>query len=370
MRQVGIVFGGPSPEHDISILTGLQAARALRSTGVQVHGLFWNKSGEWFLVDPLKEAQAFANERPDGGQSLYLRLGSEPGFYPPAGRLGRAKPIELEAVVNACHGGPGEDGSLQAVLDQAGIAYTGPSARTASLGMDKLAFYGVVAQAGLPALQRVLLDRSTSEVPFDPPFIVKPRFGGSSIGIEVVSDLPTAQMRLGANVHLRAGAVLEPYRPDLFDIQIAARNYPGFELSAIERPLRKGVSKEILSYSDKYIAGEGMSTAPRELPAAVSNEFAERLRSYAKTVAGLVGIRGIMRFDFMAGADEQLYVNEVNTIPGSLSHYLWIDPKVAFEKLLSQMIEEALEVPSFSPVVAGADGSVLRSASSIAAKLA
>ena len=370
MRQFGVIFGGPSPEHDISILTGLQAARALHKSGAKVIGLFWNKLGEWYQVDPLAEASAFASSQPAGAQPLFLRLGSEPGFYPPSGRLSKGKALELEAVMNCCHGGAGEDGSLQAILDLMGIPYSGPNARTALIGMDKLAFHALMTQNSISALPREPLFKSTEALSFDGPYIVKPRFGGSSIGIEVVADLETAKMRLDANIHLRSGAVVEPYRPELFDIQVAARSFPAFELSAIERPLKKGAVGEILSYSDKYIAGEGMATAPRELPAELDPKVEQEIRTTAAKVTELVGLRGVMRVDFLMAEDSSLYINEVNTIPGSLSHYLWIEPKIPFERLVTQLMEEAIASPTYVAVVAGADGSVLRTASSIAAKLA
>ena len=121
-------------------------------------------------------------------------------------------------------------------------------------------------------------------VGFDGPYIVKPRFGGSSIGIDVVADLAVARARLGANTHLATGAVLEPYRPDLHDLQIAVRTLArARQLSAIERPLRSaGASGEILGYADKYVGGEGMASAPRELPAdAAAPERRARSRACA-----------------------------------------------------------------------------------------
>jgi D-alanine-D-alanine ligase len=204
--------------------------------------------------------------------------------------------------------------------------------------------------------------------PFDGPYIVKPRFGGSSIGIELAGDWATARALVRASVHLRAGAVVEPYRPDSVDLNVAMRSYPELQLSAIEQPLRSAGQSEILGYADKYLGGEGMARAPRELPADIPADIEKQLRDAASAVAGLVNVRGVARIDFLYD-DGQLYVNEINTIPGSLSKYLWIDPVVPFTQLLQDMIAEATARPSLHWTAAGADGSVLRAAGSVASKL-
>ncbi len=374
MPDVAIIFGGPSPEHDVSILTGLQAAHELLRDGVTVRALYWSKVGDWFDVDPALEASAFVDGVPRGATPLRLMTGPRGGFVAEGSRLGRARSYPLDVAIVCCHGGPGEDGTLQGLLDLSGLAYTGPTVASASLGMDKLAFFGLVRSAGLPALDRVALGPETGTASFDGPYIVKPRFGGSSIGIDVVADLATARALLETNRHLDAGAVLEPYREDCFDLQIAVRTWPTLELSAIERPLRTpraggAGTPEILGYADKYQGGEGMASAPRELPAALAEQLCETIRSTASSVARLAGVRGVARIDFLCDG-AQIYVNEVNTIPGSLARYLWVDPHLSFGSLLSDLMDEARSGPTRHWSSAGADGSVLRGAASIAAKLA
>jgi D-alanine-D-alanine ligase len=365
---IGVVFGGPSPEHDVSILTGLQAVRTLVGAHGDVFGLYWSKTGDWFRVPPTLEAADFLDGVPRRAVALRFGLGADGGFTDLAGRLGRAKTLPLDVAVNCCHGGPGEDGSLQAAFDLAGIPYTGPGAAGAALGMDKLAFAGLMADAGLPALPRRLLGPATTDLGFPGPYIVKPRYGGSSLGIDIVEDVVTAVARLDANPHLRRGAVAEPYRPDLFDLNIAARLWPEPELSAVERPLRSTEAAEILDYRDKYVGGEGMASAPRQLPAELPAALTAALRSAAAEIARLAPVRGVARIDFLSDGDAW-FVNEVNTIPGSLARYLWVDPPVTFLDLLEAMIDEARSRPAFRPTAIGADGTVLRSAGGIAAKL-
>lgn len=367
----GVVYGGPSPEHDVSILTGLQTVRALQSIpGVSgCHSLYWSKTGDWFEVPVNLEARHFISGIPEGAQPLRILTGSTGGFLMKKGRFASKDDVlPVDVVVNCCHGGPGEDGTLQAVLDLAGIPYTGPTAAGAGLGMDKLAFGAMVAAAWLPMLPRLPLSEDSPAPGFPGPYIVKPRFGGSSIGIEVVADVQTAKARLRSNTHFRRGVVVEPYRDDLYDLQVAVRVWPDLELSAIERPLKRGPGSEILGYADKYSGGEGMASAPRELPAPISPDLERQLRSAATEIALLTGVRGIARIDFLSDGDA-LFVNELNTIPGSLARYLWIDPKIAFGQLLLDMIGEALARPSFFYSVAGADGSALSGAGSIGSKL-
>lgn len=365
---VAVLFGGPSPEHDVSILTGLQALRELDVAGRSPIGLYWTKAGDFVAVEARAEAESFLGGVPARSREVTLRLGAEGGFYEPS-RVGRGRRLDVDAVVLATHGGPGEDGSLQAALDLAGVPYSGPDVAGAALGMDKWAFGAAVALAGLPVLPRALLTEATEHVGFAGPFIVKPRFGGSSIGIDVVADLATARARLTTNPHLGRGAVIEPFRADLHDVQIAIRSYPSVAVSAIERPVRRTAGAEILNYADKYVGGEGMVSAPRELPADLPADRRDALVAAAHVVARVASVRGVARLDFLAG-DDEWFVNELNTIPGSLSKYLFIDPAVPFLDLLDGLVAEATARPTHRYSAAGADGLVLRSAGSIAAKLA
>ncbi len=369
---IGVAFGGPSDEHDVSVLTGLQALHELHRAGRKVLGIYWSKPGGFYGISPMLEAMAFREGVPREADPLSMEVGPKGGFFSRS-RLTR-KRIPLDVIVNCCHGGPGEDGALQAMLEMAGLSFTGQGLAGSALSMDKLAFHGVVAASGMPVLPRVLL-RSESEVsgkgdvPFGPPYIVKPRFGGSSIGVEGVADLATAHARAKVSPYLQRGTVVEPYRPDLVDLNVAVRCFPAIEVSAVERPIRQSDSKEILSYEDKYSGREGMASAPRELPANVDETVKNDIIDISRSLVDLVALRGITRVDFLWGEGE-LYLNEVNSIPGSLARYLWIDPERRFIELLDGMVSEALVGPAVAYGASGADGSVLEKASSMASKLA
>jgi D-alanine-D-alanine ligase len=368
MTRPAVVFGGPSPEHDVSILTGLQAARALTDAGTEVSAIHWAKTGEWYEVPATLEAEAFATGIPARAQPIELVLGPGGGFEGEA-RLGRRRRLEIGAILNCCHGGPGEDGSLQAAFDLAGMRYTGPSVTGAALGMDKLAFGGTVRAAGLPALPRELLTADTPAPAFTGPYIVKPRYGGSSIGIHVAQDHETARALVRTQPLLRAGAVLEPYRPEAVDLNVSVRTWPALQVSAVEKPLRAAQPGAIYTYAEKYLGGEGLSSARRELPADIPAEVEARIRDATLLVARLAEVRSVARIDFLWDGGE-LWVNEINTIPGALAKYFWEHAGVPFAQLLADMLAEAEAGPARRFDVDGADGSALRAARSIADKLA
>lgn len=361
MSRPAVVFGGPSPEHDVSILTGLQFALALSKAGREPHAFYWSKSGTWHEVDPSLEAADFIDGAPKKARELQLLVGT--GF------VAKKKPLPISAIANCCHGGPGENGTLQGVFDLCGYRYTGPSALSAAVGMDKFVFGAMVEAVGLPSLQRIAATGAIEETPsFDAPYIVKPRFGGSSIGIEVVEDVETANVVISTSVHMRDGAVIEPYIQASADLSIAIRTYPELQLSAIERPTRGRTTTGHFDYEEKYMSGRGLADAERELPASLSPAAEETVRRCARAVAEALPVRSIQRLDFIERGDE-VWVNEVNTIPGAIAGYLWVDPPIAYEQLAVDMIDEAVASRVQGYSTAGATGSLLRSSGSISSKL-
>ncbi|MFZ0015582.1 MAG: hypothetical protein WAL25_15870 [Acidimicrobiia bacterium] len=352
-----VVFGGPSDEHDISILTGLQVARALDD----IEAIYWSKSGEWHSVDPTLEAGDFVDGVPRKSREISFVVSPGQGF------VVKKKPLAIEAVLIACHGGPGEDGTLQGMLDLTGLRYTGTGQAASALGMDKLAFGSAMAAAGLPTLPRTLVTTGDEPAPsFAGPFIVKPRFGGSSIGIEIAEDWATVLALKGSSRYLDQGAVVEPFLAGSRDLQVAVRTHPAWELSAVEAPARSGDG--IYSYDQKYLAWGGEVSGGRELPASIDEATMKGVHDLSRRVTDVAGLRGICRIDYLE-KDGSLYVNEVNTIPGSMSVYLWIDPPVSRAQLFRDMLAEAASVPTREFSTAGSDGTALRSAGTIASKL-
>ena len=357
MSNPAVVFGGPSPEHDISVLTGLQAARLLSEAGRDPVAIYWSKVGRWYRVDPDGEAAHFAAGPPPKSRELRFVAGPQVGW------MAKRRALGVDTALLCCHGGPGEDGALQGALDIAGIRYSGPDAAASALAMDKLAFGALVGASGYPSLPRRLV-MTGAQPEFAPPYIVKPRFGGSSIGIEVVDDYETALALLRSSPHMDRGAVIEPYLEGSRDLNVAVRTYPELQLSAIEAP----VSEQFYGYREKYLSGGGIEGSERELPADLPEELEARIRSMASTVTEIAGIRSMARLDFLE-RDGELWVNEINTIPGSLSLYLWVDPPISRRRLVLDLVAEleGSEARMFS--TAGADGVALHSAASIATKL-
>lgn len=352
-----VVFGGPSDEHDISVLTGLQVAHALE----EITAIYWSKSGEWYQVDRSLEAGDFVDGVPRKSKEITFVGAPGQGF------VQKRKPMGIDTVLIACHGGPGEDGTLQGMFDLAGVRYTGPGQAASALGMDKLGFGAAMAAAGLPTLPRTLVATGKEEPPdFVGPYIVKPRFGGSSIGIEVAEDWETVLALKASSRFFDQGAVVEPFLAGSSDLQVAVRTHPEFEMSAIEAPARSG--EGIYSYDQKYLAWGGEVSSGRELPADIDDDTEARIGELALRVAETAGLRGIARIDFLARGGE-VFVNEVNTIPGSLAVYLWIDPPRGRAELFRDMLAEAGAGPTRVFSTAGSDGTALRSAGTIASKL-
>ena len=351
MSLPAVLFGGPSPEHDISITTGLMASRTLGDC----HAIYWDKTGRFHLVEAGLEPQDFADGTPRKARELSFVV--EPG----AGFLLKRRPLGLSVLVLATHGGPGEDGTLQGMLDLVGYRYSGPGQAGSALGMDKLAFGATVARMGLPTLPRVLLSAEPPE--FDGPYILKPRFGGSSIGIEVVEDHATATALAKSSPHHGEGTVVEPFLDGVRDLQVALRFHPSVQTSAIEEPAQ--VAGGVYSYQQKYLAWDeasGVSNPTADLAPNVERE----VRRMAELVGRMIGVRGIARVDFLLMGD-MLYVNEINTIPGSLSGALWAP--ITREELLRDVVAELESSAPRRYSTHGADGTALRNARSIASKL-
>jgi len=366
-----VVFGGPSPEHEISILTGLQAERVLTAAGHSVVPIYWSPTGEWFRVPAATEAKDYLEGAPRDSVVLEARVSGEPGLY--RRKKFGVERVDIEAALLCLHGGVGEGGGAAAVFSLLGIAATGSTVFAGAVGIDKLAFGGLMHAAGIPSLPREAVSALT-EPTFSAPFIVKPRFGGSSIGIEIADDVDAARALALASIHLRTGAVVEPYRPDLVDLNIAFRTYPTLEITQLEKPLRGGSGSALYSYAEKYLAGgsgseAGLTSAPREFPAVVPDAVHARARELAELVADVTRLTGIVRVDLLLDeATGDLYVNEVNSIPGALSLYLWAPQQPAATVLIDALTEARDRRVVFSQAGFGG-GAALRAAGGIAGKL-
>ena len=357
-ESIAVIFGGPSDEHDISILTGLQSSRIL-SNKYDVKNIYWSKDNKWYLVNNALESIDFVDNDDIFKKELTIKYDSEPGFYL------KKKKISFEVAVNACHGGPGEDGTIQSLLSLLNINYTGPSLTTSQIGMDKYVFFTLMKEIGIPVLDKHLVSKNTKPN-FSGPYILKPRFGGSSIGVEVVDDYKTA-ISISSNSDLyNQGATIEKYLEESLDLLVAVRSFPQIDYSDIEKPIRSN-NFELFSYTDKYLENGGLEGSKRELPAQISKTIEEKIEIELNKLNEILNIQGIARVDFLL-QDNELYINEINTIPGSHALYLWSNLGKSKFELLNDMIDEALSKKTIWSTE-GSDGLALKSAKDIQSKL-
>ena len=356
--KLAVIYGGPSPEHDISILTGLQAAKIL-SSKYEVLNIYWSRDNKWYLVDNNLESKDFLENKDIFKKEISIKLDSNPGFYL------KKKKIEIDLIVNSCHGGPGEDGTLQSLFALLKLKFTGPSLTTSQLCMDKYAFFTLMSSNNIPVLEKQLVSKNVNPQ-FDGPYILKPRFGGSSIGVEIVEDYKTAISITSTSDLYNQGATIEKYLEESSDLLIAVRSFPMQNYSEIEKPIRTS-SFELFSYNDKYLDNGGLEGSKRELPATISTEIESQIKKILTLFVEQIEIRGISRVDFLYH-NESLYLNEVNTIPGSHALYLWQNIGKSKFELLNDMVEEAKNNNTHWSTV-GSDGVALKSAKDIQSKL-
>ena len=364
--KVGVAFGGRSVEHDVSIITGLQALDVLSERHLPIP-IYIARSGRWYTGEALREL------------SVYQRDGGDPdaeeiNFDLHNGRLLRAAPsggsrlrgrraggraeqsIQLDAVVLATHGTQGEDGCLQGALELAQLPYVGPPVGAAAAAMDKITTKALLAQAGLPALDHLALRREAWELDradclaramraFTFPIYVKPASLGSSVGVSRCLDEPALTEALELAFELDRACLIEPSVEGGIEVNCAVIGRPGSQprASVCEQPV---AAEEFLSFQDKYMSASktaGMKGAQRLIPAPISETLTAQVQNLAKRAFSAFGCAGVTRVDFLVDSAERIYVNELNTIPGSFSFYLWEPAGVPFAQLMDELLDLAVE---------------------------
>lgn len=357
MIRIAIFFGGKSVEHEVSIISGLQALNAFKGD-YDLTPVYVARSGDMYVgpavgrVESYRDAQALvaASRRvicvADGGR--YFLEG-----YPPK-RWGRRARLEFDLAFPIMHGTNVEDGALQGFFKTLGIPFVGPDVTASAVGMDKYFMKTVLKDAGLPVLAACKVRareffRHTAgtvaaiEAATRYPVIVKPLNLGSSVGIKKAADGAQLAEALEYALQYADTAIAENAVANLREINCAALgDGDGAEASECEEPVGTDL---ILSYDDKYGAGaKGMSGAKRKLPAPLAPGERENIRSLAVRAFLALGCDGVARVDFlMDGATGQVWVNELNTIPGSLSFYLWEPLGLTYAQLLDRLVALALK---------------------------
>ena len=355
---VAVVFGSRSVEHEISVITACQVMPLLRELGAEVIPLYITKEGSWITKPSFQELSTFRAILPADGEPVLLDLATGHLRAGSSSRLSRPRDLAVDVLFPVLHGTFGEDGTMAGLAAMARIPQVGADTLSSALGMDKLRSKELFQAIGLPVVPgRAASSLSEArevagELGF--PLVVKPNRGGSSIGVGLATDPPELDQAVSLALEFDPQLVLERAVLGAADLNCAVkRQEPRF--SEVERPLK---SSGLLSYSDKYAnQGKGAGSATgtkqeipkasdgdsrRELPAAISESTKEQVQHLAVAAFDALGCAGTARVDFLLSDAGELYLNEVNTIPGSLAFYLWEASGVSFPALLEELVREAL----------------------------
>jgi D-alanine-D-alanine ligase len=333
----------------------------------EVVAVYATEGGEYYVVPEFNVADytglplnphafdAFAR-----GKGRRVIVGAEKGRLLSAigrGLTGeRLSPVDVDVAFSIVHGSHGEDGSLQGVFELADVAYVGPNLVPAAIAMDKIAAKAAFRGFGLPTVEGIWFDRAAWQAEPAPlvekvkalglPVFVKPATLGSSIGVSRVNaddDEYSLAFAVDTVLNYDRRCIVERAVPDGLDINCAVMRGPdGVRVSQCERPVK---DEEVLDYAAKYLRGskqEGMAAARRVFPADIPDEVAARVRSMAETAYTELSMRGLARIDFLvAPSTWDVYINEINAIPGSMATYFWELEGMKTAEVLDQLIAEA-----------------------------
>ena len=400
-KVIAVVFGGRSVEHDVSVLTGLQFLEALDPGKYEGLPLYVDALGQWWTGEALTSRKRYpveANDNTDLTQ-VTLDLATPANGRPrlitfKKGLFGSKRgTIEFDLIVPAIHGSNGEDGTLQGMLEFAGIPYAGCRTLGAAATMNKVFAKKNARAAGIKVLPELVVKRPAQGSFLDPdtlkrdlvaafdgeryPLIVKPCNLGSSIGVGKADTMDELVAALMTAFRLDSEAIVEPFVANLSEYNVAVRRDANGTTvtSAIERPLRDA---ELLDFKNKYLAGgepggpkldtgpsEGMASLNRALnPEELTVEQDDFIRSGASKIFDLLALGGSIRVDFLCNSETgELWLNEVNTIPGSFAYFLWeaaAEP-LSFLELTGAIIEEGfrLSADRLGETTAGAGGATI-----------
>ena len=370
--QLAVLFGGKSVEHEISIISAIQAIHHLDREKYEVIPVYMTKSADFYTGADVDKIECYRDvsallER--SRRVIFVKDGDRVYLtdHPHDKRFRREKK-EIDVVFPVVHGTNVEDGTLQGYLKTLGVPFVGCDVTASAIGMDKHVMKAVLRDCGLPVLdckvygktdyltdrEQILADVKGA---FSYPVIVKPVNLGSSIGISKANDDNELADAIDLAFSFANKVLIEHAITALREINCAVIG-DGDEAiaSECEEPLN---ATTILSYEDKYLGNssskgskggakgsgsQGMASLSRQIPADISKEMREEVRSLAVRTFQALGCNGVSRVDLMLDGDENdIYVNEINTIPGSLSFYLWEPIGIPYGKLLDRMIQLALK---------------------------
>ena len=370
--RVAVLLGGRSPEHDVSVITGLQALKAIDQDRFVAFPVYVTPRGEWLVGESLSERRNYLPDARTRGEltEVTLSLG-EPGrgvLVPRrSGLFGRRAAPEFDVAMLAFHGLGGEDGQMQGLFETANLPYTGMRTLASSVFMDKAATKRLLRGLDIPMLPYAVVSRTAGGLPSEHalkrlldgiglPCIVKPVHLGSSIGVSKADTVEEVRALLPTIFRLDNQALLEPFVPNLIEYNLAVTRVGGaVRTSAIECPKR---AEELLDFRQKYLSGgsdkggvkgetgdsQGMLSLTREINPALPAGMEANLRRWAAAAFEAIDGTGAPRIDFYCNqATGEVWLNEVNPCPGSFGYFLWeaANPPIRFTALLSLLIDEA-----------------------------
>lgn len=360
--RVGVLFGGMSVEHEVSVISGLQALHALDTDAYEGVPIYITKQGEWYTGQELTSVEEFKDVAALKKKAKRVVLFTdETGRHllldPKPPGLFKSKNIvdEIHVAFPITHGTYGEDGALQGLLEMNKIPYVGCDVLSSAVGMDKIAAKTILKGAGLPQADYLwfyskawsddregCLARVEAELGY--PVIVKPANLGSSVGVERAMNADELEQAVDLVVHYSHKVLIEKMVDNLKEVNCSVLgDYEEALPSVIEEV---GKTSEILSYADKYMnqASKGMSGSARIIPANITEETRLKVQDLAVKTFLELGASGVSRIDFLIDtATDHVYINEINTIPGSLSFYLWEPSGKSFTELTTRLIQLALK---------------------------
>jgi D-alanine-D-alanine ligase len=367
-KNLAVLFGGRSVEHEISVITAIQLMNVIDVTQYDIIPVYIAQTGRWYVGDNLLDKNFY--RRLPGS----LKEAQEVALLPIAGSKGltylRADCTDILAIdiyFLAFHGTFGEDGCIQGMLEMADATYTGCGVLPAALGMNKYQCKMMLKAAGIPVLPAALIDRrdaqkslaSVREQIFATPgleqlpLFVKPCNLGSSIGIGVAKDERTLNACLVNTFRYDSHAIVEPCVKEILEINVSVLEDDEITASVIEMPVSLS---GVLTFEEKYLRddggkktggneSQGMASLSRIIdPPDLDPAMKQAALDYAKQAFKVLGCSGVSRIDFIIDASSnQLYFNEINTLPGSLSFYLWVksNPPLLYTELLNRIIRQA-----------------------------
>ncbi len=360
MIKVGVIFGGESVEHEVSIISAVQAMNKMDSEKYEIVPIYVTKNGEWYTGDFLKEIETYQDmnllKKYAKNVVLYKRHGSfilqSKGFF-------RRIVKEIDIAFPIVHGTNMEDGVLQGYLKTIGIPFVGSDVCASALGQDKIFQKQIWESEGLPIPEYTwFYDSEYEENPEEVinkiekikyPVIVKPATLGSSVGIKVAHKKDELIEAIEDAISYDNKILVEEVIDNLVEVNISVvGNHDSQDTSVIEQVL---TGNDLLTYEDKYIGGskkasasKGMLSASRKIPADIGDKLTKEVQDIAVRAFKSLNLSGDTRVDFLINSKKKkVYLNEVNTIPGSLAFYLWEPIGKDYTELLDELINIAIK---------------------------